>query len=241
MHVFLVSAVWPPLAVGLVISLRFIGEKADLRCRYRQPAVAVGGVLAILGRRPVVLLRPCLPNCRCANLIRKARSAIYPECGTPCAPVQVAAGSGWSRRLATESDQPLGGRAATRGSEFKTGPRRQKGSTERSPDRRARWMAASRSSPLPRKATAKLRAEPLFLPLTSAGTTQTPNPVTRCPASLVLILVWSCLCVLCRPDGRRPKPRPGWSLPRGEGPLGPGRDDRAARCRQEKNAVTGRH
>jgi len=217
----LVSAVlWPPCAVGLVISL-FIGAKklifdADIgngRCcrwpfRHSWPAFQL------------FLLSPAGENCSCAPITESQARPIYRVRDTLRGPSPVGA----RQRLEGPrpachgiSDQPRRPGPPTR-LEFgiKTAPP-QKGSTERSPDRRARWDAASDRRLCREKATSECSAgrSRLLSAAAPALNDQTPKSTVTaatqwpCPGSLGLGLGSG----LCDQTGRRAKPPCGWSLP----------------------------
>jgi len=129
------------------------------------------------------LLRPCWAELQMRHLSRKqvGRSTVGRGVRTLARPSHVAAAAAeppaWPRNRT--APRRLGPPPVGIGNPRR--PRPQKGKHGSVPDRRARWMAASRSSPLPRKAAASFPRRSVASAAHSAERPQTPKSVDRCP------------------------------------------------------------
>jgi len=204
-----------PGCLGLVISLVFIGEKLISMPDIGKPAVACRWPFFASAGVQLFCSGLLAETADCATFITKSQGRpIYRVAGTPWpagGPSQCSAAV--SRRLPRNRTSPSAARAATRGSESEAPP--QKGAARAIPRSQGPGMAASRSSPLPRKGDSEFAQEPLLLPLTSAERPKLqisdPLPSQGC----AWIWSWSLVCGLCDQTGR------GQSTPWAESLPGP--------------------
>jgi len=195
------------LAVGAGDQPWFYWAKADLRCRYRQPARCCRGRSRHLARRPSCLhIRPAA-ELQMPAPITKARVGRSTGWRDTCAASQ------WQRQRLSAGLPRIGPAPRGRAGHPWIGirrPRRRKGSTERSPDRRpggwpARPIVASAA-----KGDSGFAQEPVA----SAAHTALNDPNSKssgplaqqwpCPGSWS----WSWSLVFCDQTGRR-QARPG--------------------------------